>query len=357
MLKRLRFQATRRALQFVTVRAWGRYPRLGIEEGWNCVYISNSQRPRATIIHLPEGEKKCPTPITADTAGDNIRELVLTRTQIPGARPADYPPVARWEWDPDNKHQYIGFMCDGWCEAGPVVPAGNTAFAAALPAAPLASEEAFLGTNHPEPPTVISGDAMQRRKKRIALIKGWFDQEQLAPDAPRQGVEPTKTRGAIFPAPNLEDLNMAEHFRPDRWVLVATIAMSQRDLGYAAKFNFASDVARNTVPIDTRTLTTLELCRGDSCARQITADLCVWPEDKSQPEPPGMANRWWARVISGPRHAADTTYNCVIRRPHDNVRNDDNSQVRVPGTARWRWLRDDQTVWVRCDLGCCEVIP
>lgn len=356
-VERLVSQSTLRALHSVTIRAWGRYPKLGIEEGWNCVYISNSRNPRARIINLPQGQKKCPAAVKADTAGGNVHQLVLKRTRTQGSVPDDYPPVARWEWDDANKHQYIGFMCDGWCEAGPVA-AGNALFAAAtLPSAAAASEEVFWGTLLPEPPFVISGNAMQRRKKRIALIKGWFDQEQLAPDAPSRGVNPIQTRGAIFPAPDLENLTMAADFVPNRWVHVAAIAMSQHDLGYAAKFNFVSDIARNTVPIDTRTLATLELCRGENCAGQLAADLCVWPNDESQPDPPPMANRWWARVISGPRHAADTSYNCVIRRPHDGVRNDDNTPVRVPGTVRWRWLRDDQTVWVRCDLGCCEVIP
>jgi hypothetical protein len=27
----------------------------------------------------------------------------------------------------------------------------------------------------------------------------------------------------------------------------------------------------------------------------------------------------------------------------------------IPGTLRWRWLADDETIWVRCDDGCCQV--
>jgi hypothetical protein len=30
--------------------------------------------------------------------------------------------------------------------------------------------------------------------------------------------------------------------------------------------------------------------------------------------------------------------------------------VAVPATARWRWLPDDETVWTKCDEGCCEII-
>jgi hypothetical protein len=35
----------------------------------------------------------------------------------------------------------------------------------------------------------------------------------------------------------------------------------------------------------------------------------------------------------------------------------DHHPHKVPGTAKWRWVDQDEEVWVRCEEGCCRVAP
>ena len=60
---------------------------------------------------------------------------------------------------------------------------------------------------------------------------------------------------------------------------------------------------------------------------------------------------WTSRVgpVANPNMevGASFTYLRVTQTPH--------LDLLVPGTARFRWLRNDESVWVSCDQGCCEV--
>jgi hypothetical protein len=365
------------------VRAWDRpYAPLAIGRGWNCLYLFDTQgpTPRAKMIKYGPDVNDCADRIPADTIDPNtITELAVRRVAPPGALPDDYPPVARWEWDATAQQQYIGLMCDAWCEVGPFSsqPLGVSGILVVAGAATLTSEPAYDGTSYGT--DAIGPSFAERRRERIAAIKGWFDQEQLAPPAPLMGGAPTATRGALFPSPALGSLTIAGNFTQGTWVHVASVVLSGYNATYVGKLNFYPDImfpqfAQPAPALDERSLTRIELCRGAGCAPELTEDFpCIWPDDPTQPQPPALAQRWWARIVpargwllppafglpgrpTGQASGREVVYKCVIRRGHENVRHDDMSQVEVPGTARWRWMKDDQTVWVRCDLGCCEVI-
>ena len=53
---------------------------------------------------------------------------------------------------------------------------------------------------------------------------------------------------------------------------------------------------------------------------------------------------WWAVVV---KPSKEVSYRCVYRTDHGTI--------PVPGTARWRWVLNDETIWVRCANGCCQV--
>jgi hypothetical protein len=97
------------------------------------------------------------------------------------------------------------------------------------------------------------------------------------------------------------------------WIPVATVYMDTTHLVYARKYHFAKGA--NAISL-----------------RRL---------------PDG---RWKARIQpeEGPAQTRD-----VIRRDHTAFMA--SHDLHVPGTARWRWKARDETLWVRCAEGCCEV--
>ena len=60
------------------------------------------------------------------------------------------------------------------------------------------------------------------------------------------------------------------------------------------------------------------------------------------------------KVVSGRAmitNDSGTFYLRVKRMDHGNI------VSKLPATARWKWTRDDEEIWVRCDIGCCMVEP
>lgn len=60
-------------------------------------------------------------------------------------------------------------------------------------------------------------------------------------------------------------------------------------------------------------------------------------------------NRWAARFIAG----RDTSVWYSVERKDHHA--DLPAGVRIPGVTRWRWDKDDEEIWVACDVGCCRV--
>lgn len=64
----------------------------------------------------------------------------------------------------------------------------------------------------------------------------------------------------------------------------------------------------------------------------------------------------WAKVTSPTPLAsgANTTYLCVRYRPTSTMPGIAGN-YRIPAVVRWRWKPNDETMWVACPAGCCEV--
>jgi hypothetical protein len=248
--------------------------------------------------------------------------------------------VARWEWDDAASRQYIGIMCDAWCEVS--AASNHDGTPATLTSARSYEAATDNGPFQPDDSPSLS---------RTAAVKGWFDEEPLAPDPALAGQAPTTTRGTIFPDEHLGDYQIATAFAPGRWRPVARVSLSVANASYEGKFGFQSDHSMQR-PLDQRLLTMVEFCRGSGCVSGDNLSCPSWPP--SEPVPP-LAQRWWAKFSRTDGRGAPV-YKCVVRRGHEMVQHDDGTPIEVPGTARWRWMKDDQTIWARCDLGCCEVI-
>lgn len=101
---------------------------------------------------------------------------------------ADFPGIARWDWNNNYKNQVIGVRCgNGWCE---------------------------IGKNVKKEPSQFRGGKTRR-------IKAWYDSQRLAISIGGK-LKPWKsTPATVFPIENLEALKDTSDFK--EWVKVATI--------------------------------------------------------------------------------------------------------------------------------------
>ncbi len=111
---------------------------------------------------------------------------------------------------------------------------------------------------------------------------------------------------------------------------MATAKLDKESQYYKAKLNLS--LGENSV----------ELCHGNwsSCAKAGGVSSTTPPPSACT----SCKNDWWARVLSA---AKTTTYYAVVYHDHKGA--------PIPGTARWQWLDNDETIWVKCGNACCQV--
>lgn len=270
----------------------GSYEPLGIEPGFNCLYLSRGQGLEARLVPVGYDERACLEPLGSnDQRG---KELQVHAAAQPGLAQGDYPPVARWDWDRANLKQYIGAACGAaWCEIGEI----------GFQASPSLS---FGG---------VGAD-------RVYRVKGWYDEQVLAVANADGSLRPSGVRGALVPAPGLGELDDTAAFQ-QRWVHVATAVLDGPSAEYKRKLNF--DQGTNLV----------YLCHGNRSG-------CI-PVSTLQPTCTSEG-AWWQKTVSA---TGESAFACVTFRDHSGL------GVRVPTTARWRWLANDESTWFSCPTGCC----
>ncbi len=309
------------AVAAAEIYAEGRYEPLGIQPWLNCLYLfRRNQQWEARMVPMGSVNVSCPrSPQSALPAGQDLRVIA---TAVQGFRAeSDYPPVARWDWDATNEVQYIGIKCGAaWCEIG------ARTF---VPSAPLPA-----------------GPSDPRGLRRVRLIKGWYDQQSLAFDNAGK-IVPSGLKGTIIPDTMLGRLDNAGDFA--RFIHVADVVLEPGSAAdapalakYKARFNFVA----SSVDAPNR----MFLCSGGGCT----------PAANEAPAACG-ANPWVARVAAaasaGP---GPSVQRCVKRRSATDYFVASPGAVTtpvilVPGTVRWRWVRDDEGTWARCMQGCCEM--
>ncbi len=323
---------TTRTLPVAEIYTYGNgYRALGIGPNFNCLYVffDGAGELRARMVKAPDLGADWDACVGAydprAPGGAEHTELTIIRTGAPGPLPG----VARWDWDQKSKTQYIGVKCgDAWCEIGP-----RAGFEPS-------HGHGGSGTTSAAEETVLGG-------------KGWYDEQFLAIDnVAGAAATPTRLRGTVIPHPNLQAWQPAD-FRNDAalpgkdWVPVAYVALGAVDADpkaakyYKSKFGF--DLVGVQAPLTT--MNQLFLCFGTKDHCQVTgpdAPKCpdrflLWP-----------IRRWWTKIISA---QGEVRYKCTTRRDHSGAP----AGVTIPGTTRWRWLANDETVWEECAAGCCEV--
>lgn len=313
----------------------GEYPALGIKPGFNCLVMSKTGKAwKARMIWRGQGKDK------ANCAANPLsgsQETTLDAKPQPLGRsfaPNSFPPAARWDWDSLNGKQYIGIQCGAaWCEVGTPGFQASTPFEAPVP-----------------PFDPIAGiDVPVEATERVQRIKGWYDVQRLAlwPNGSNQ--QPSTVRGVLIPHPALDMINWGAdplQIYRDRWVHVAWAIVD----GDYPKWHFK------------RGNNKISLCYGTADSTSCNIPMSSHPENSSSiplgacpTDPAESGLRWWSRTESA---ADSTSYGCVLRMNHkadiDEWRKTNPGVVfRIPGTARWKFLPDDESTWVSCPTGCC----
>ncbi|MEX0690372.1 MAG: hypothetical protein WD934_11445 [Gemmatimonadales bacterium] len=308
-------------LSFAEIHAWGAYDPLGLDSagawcllmyrkglGWGARMVARSRLPDQTCRQIVAEPGRYPG-----------RELEVRRDTVTGLADADFPDVARWDWDPTNRQQYIGIRCDGWCEVG---------------------DSGFV-SSQPHDRGSLPGAA-----GRVRRVKGWYDEQILAAMNPDGTLRPSGVIATMYPHADLDRYQMS-HFA-GAWLPVAHVAMDSLLPEYRAAFNFIP--AAHPAPLNT-----IEACHGtrSECLgplgwfwRAMTFQLptCKTLGDVA-PEDVGM---WWGRNRRADGRGG-VVYRCVLYREVSHP-----PGLNVPGTTRWRWKADDEDGWFRCPEGCCE---
>jgi len=300
----------------------GTYAALGITPGLNCVYLSGDRK-LARVVDSATFYPCCPI---IDMRRLPAPFLEARRTVAKGfVHDADYPQVARWDWDAQNRIQYMGVKCDSaWCEIGP------PRFHQSPPWKPVAT--------------------LPARMRRNMMIKGWYDEQTLAGPPPTAGALPTisPVHGTIFPHDALADYDDAALNK--QWRIIAYVATPRTSQKYLQNMNFSATPAANpATPLDPRTLNKIELCEGTSTECNVPAPLPVCPVTDGS----GATNWGWSR-ITGPGNAPPK-YKCVSRWSNTTMSATSGAPVYLPAASRWRWVLNDETAWSKCSAGCCEV--
>jgi hypothetical protein len=286
------------------------YSPLGIKPGFSCLYLYGFPRWRAKLVHYGATEPDCRTPIDPGTTPGVDMVVARLPATGPGYTTQHVPPVARWETQPKTGLHHIGLKCEPttWCEIGRAGFARSRAI-----------------NNSP----TVPANVRSRHE-----IKGWYDEQVLAAASTGATATPSGVMANVFPAHDLASRSLGTY---STWQEVAYVKMDQANPGYLGKANFVGPEPGGIWTANDSAV--VFMCRGVKSA-------CLGiPNDVSCAAHPGDTVPWWARIEA--RNRAPK-YKCVHYRKNPNG-------VASPGTVRWRWVAKDETIWVGCPTGCCEV--
>jgi hypothetical protein len=227
---------------------------------------------------------------------------------VDSAQAGDIPPVARWETD-TGKHPYFGVKCPlGWCMIG------HDSF------------NAQHGKYH---------------GSYKARIKGWHDEQHLG-ILPAQGqpAVPSPLVGLLVPIDTLEKIPDSSFVSLQEVGYIRLRRDGGTDPEFASALDFYAEKwgLKNT-----------QLAEGDSVVIKIQR------LDTSKDHPNGARFFLYRNEVlvqeSDPVALRFAHQPAVQVRHRGGVR----QEIPVPGTARWGWSSMDESVWVRCGSGCCEI--
>ena len=302
------------------------YAPLHIEPGFSCLYLWKDTRWNARLLPVgPEPPEdgtptQCLHPVNTngrDTPGWLPLE-VLPATLPPELGSSDIPPVVRWDWDQNEKQQYISIRCgDEWCHVG------APGFRPAESEVGTAKGIAYLAAVEPIPLTGFV-QALPNELLRVTAITGWYDRQRLDErTGPGKDLVLTAVEGTAFPHPALG--RIPDDAFSGAWIPAAYLDVSAEYQGKVAL---------------SRGITRVALCRGAAELCEGAREVATCPKDYQDPADP-----WWARMVTP---TGETTIRCVRRRGHGGR--------AVPAAAtRWNWSEVDAKTWIACSQGCCVI--
>jgi hypothetical protein len=287
------------------------YPSLGIQIGYNCLFIYGDPSAHSGLSArvLPVGANDSQCLGSFDTSSTAGTRLEVQRTRFPAKDLV--PGVARWDRDYGEKQQLIGHACgNAWCDIGP---------------------KGFVKTKP-------HGSAVGTPALDVIAIKGYYDEQRLAsPPTSTSPLHVGNVIGTLVADPGLsaDGKVSPDHSRYfNKWILVATAGLTSTSPEYAKKFGFEAS------PIPAKTN------RVFLCYSTNTPATCGTDKFKDPPNcPTDVVRGWWGKIVAG----KDSSVFCVNRRGHESV------SIPVPPVVRWRWALKDETMWISCIQGCCEV--
>lgn len=320
------------------IAAWGDYLPLGIRQpGFYCLLMDSGARPNAAIVRAG-ANADCENPLMS-TRHDLFVRRQPNRPNLPGRppdeklTPADVPGVVRWGFDgvPANN------VPSGKSVHYAIVPCGT----AVCYVGPTGSGGSGAGFT-PKPPHAILADMGLPQSGRSREVDFWHDTQFLADPGSSTGstnpVVPPLV-GVLIPDDSL-GIREKKDFEGG-WVRVAEVAMSGS--AYDSKFNFAATTTGgvyNVVHACAYTDASNHNC-GLSLEKTNEMNLKCQETDPTD----ATALKWRARHTSA---NGTVTYHCIQYIPPSTP------GLEVPGTARWKWLADDEALWFRCEDGCCK---
>ena len=313
----------------------GTYGALGIKPGFNCLVLSKASSSwKAMMVPRGQGEAAADCAAGSSTTGQPLDVLPQHLPPELGFGPSDFPAAARWDWDSVHATQYIGIRCGSeWCEVG------AKGFRPSRPYE--GSDLSFEG---------VPNAAMTAKiRQRVQRIKGWYDTQQLASGSGATQA-PSSVNGVLIPSPLLDQVNWRTHplevYR-NRWVHVG-YAVLDGDYG---KWHFKKGANKIFLCYGTAAASS---CKVPPSATQENAKSVSLTACSADPTSPAL--HWYARTVTA---VGDTSYGCVKRMDHLAQLTAFSStlapgvQYSIPGTARWKFLLDDESTWFSCPTGCC----
>ncbi len=301
-------------LTFALLYAWnGPYSALGIAQGWNCLVLfpAFSQSGYSAVVAPVRDPRDCVGSQDSTLQGDT---LWVHNHGNGGLGRGHVPPVGRWDRDPVSGEQYMGLACgDDWCE--------------------VTRTKHYVSS-----PRYGLGSSAPKRDRAVFAIKGWYDEQPLAirpAGNPNGPLVPAPFMGTIVPSAALDTMSVAWFTK--KWVPAARISLTSASHVYQAKYGLSQGQPPHGSPA--MKMATFEVCRG------MSNRDCSVPESQdcsAGTQPDGYMWFWRITPIQG-----DRRYGCIDRHDHSGLGR------HIPGTARWRWVKEDEKLWVRCGEGCC----
>jgi hypothetical protein len=272
------------------------YTPLAIGPNFNCLYVyfDANGALRAKMVHVDKLEAyptACLDAVDPNTAPGQILSVNKTAK---GAT-ADFPAVARWDFDPKTRQYFVGIACnDAWCEVGRMSSSTSRSYVAGVAPTP--------------------GD-------RVVRVKGWYDEQTLAwKPSPTAPLEASGVVGTVIPAPNLGAMMGQPAFASFVTVAYVALDVSAAKPGAAAfyknKLNLNPVSVATTSPPqwDPARLNKLEQCFGTQSSCGV-----VWTTEPANMRCPAKQfglpiHRWWQRITAAGETAGK--YRCVTRRDH-----------------------------------------